>query len=169
MIKVYEENGTYDIDVYANEKEEERNNSIMGLTIDTKRHMYYVVLPEKSEKNEYKEIMSTFFKMNMLSRRQIHKILKILKNPEYEKFILKSLKMNMLRKMYLSEIAKDPRNVSLSGETKVYEKEILKNIFRSQGIIPVTYAERDQIASDLEDIKAYNLGIKSENDIFRMR
>ena len=139
MIKVYEENGTYDIDVYANEDEEERNSSIMGLTVDTKRHMYYVVLPEESEKNVYKKFISTFFKMNMLS------------------------------KMYLSKIAKDPKNVSLSGETKVYEKEILKNIFRSQGIIPVTYAERDQIASDLEDIKAYNLGIKSENDMIRMR
>ena len=49
------------------------------------------------------------------------------------------------------------------------EKEILKNIFRSQGIVPVTYAERYQIDSDLEDIKAYNLGIKSENDMLRMR
>ena len=77
--------------------------------------------------------------------------------------------MDMLNKKYISKIAKDPKNVSLSGETKVYEKEILKNIFRSQGIIPVTYAERDQIASDLEDIKAYNLGIKSENDMLRMR
>ena len=139
MIRVYEENGTYDIDVYANEEEEKKNNSVMGLTVDTKRHMYYVVLPEESEKNVYKKFISTFFKMNMLS------------------------------KMYLSKIAKDPKNVSLSGETKAYEKEILKNIFRSQGIIPVTYAERDQIASDLEDIKAYNLGIKSENDMIRMR
>jgi hypothetical protein len=139
MIKVYEENGTYDIDVYANEKEEERNNSIMGLTIDTKRHMYYVVLPEESFRSES------------------------------EKVIVDSIKMDILKKNYISEIAKDPKNVSLSGETKVYEKEILKNIFILQGIVPVTYAERDQIASDLEDIKAYNLGIKSENDIFRMR
>ena len=139
MIRVYEENGTYDIDVYANEEEEKKNNSVMGLTVDTKRHMYYVVLPEESEKNVYKKFISTFFKMNMLS------------------------------KMYLSKIAKDPKNVSLSGETKVYEKEILKNIFRSQGIIPVTYAERDQIASDLEDIKAYNLGMKPENNMPRKR
>ena len=50
-----------------------------------------------------------------------------------------------------------------------FQKEILKNIFRSQGIVPVTYAERYQIDSDLEDIKAYNLGIKSENDMLRMR
>ena len=134
MIKVYEENGTYDIDVYANEKEEERNNSIMGLTIDTKRHMYYVILPEESFRSEP------------------------------EKVIVDSIKMDILKKNY-----KDPKNVSLSGETKVYEKEILKNIFRSQGIVPVTYAERYQIDSDLEDIKAYNLGIKSENDMFRMR
>lgn len=139
MIKVYEENGTYDIDVYANEKEEERNNSIMGLTIDTKRHMYYVVLPEESFRSEP------------------------------EKVIVDSIKLDILKKNYISEIAKDPRNVSLSGETKVYEKEILKNIFRSQGIVPVTYAERYQIDSDLEDIKAYNLGIKSENDMIRMR
>ena len=139
MIKVYEENGTYDIDVYANEKEEERNNSIMGLTIDTKRHMYYVVLPEESFRSET------------------------------EKVIVDSIKLDILKKNYISEIAKDPKNVSLSGETKVYEKEILKNIFRSQGIVPVTYAERYQIDSDLEDIKAYNLGIKSENDMLRMR
>ena len=139
MIKVYEENGTYDIDVYANEKEEERNNSIMGLTIDTKRHMYYVISPEESFRSEP------------------------------EKVIVDSIKMDILKKNYISEIAKDPKNVSLSGETKVYEKEILKNIFRSQGIVPVTYAERYQIDSDLEDIKAYNLGIKSENDMFRMR
>lgn len=139
MIKVYEENGTYDIDVYANEKEEERNNSIMGLTIDTKRHMYYVILPEESFRSEPEEV------------------------------IVDSIKMDILKKNYISEIAKDPKNVSLSGETKVYEKEILKNIFRSQGIVPVTYAERYQIDSDLEDIKAYNLGIKSENDMFRMR
>ena len=138
MIKVYEENGTYDIDVYANEKEEERNNSIMGLTIDTKRHMYYV-LPEESFSSEP------------------------------EKVIVDSIKLDILKKNYISEIAKDPKNVSLSGETKVYEKEILKNIFRSQGIVPVTYAERYQIDSDLEDIKAYNLGIKSENDMLRMR
>lgn len=139
MIKVYEENGTYDIDVYANEEEEGRNNSIMGLTVDTKRHMYYVVLPKEPSRNEH------------------------------EKFISDFLKMDMLNKKYISKIAKDPKNVSLSGETKVYEKEILKNIFRSQGIIPVTYAERDQIVNDLEDIKAYNLGIKSENDMLRMR
>lgn len=139
MIKVYEENGTYDIDVYANEKEEERNNSIMGLTIDTKRHMYYVVLPEESFRSEL------------------------------EKVIVDSIKLDILKKNYISEIAKDPKNVSLSGETKVYEKEILKNIFRFQGIVPVTYAERYQIDSDLEDIKAYNLGIKSENDMLRMR
>ena len=90
MIKVYEENGTYDIDVYANEKEEERNNSIMGLTIDTKRHMYYVVLPEESFRSEP------------------------------EKVIVDSIKLDILKKNYISEIAKDPRNVSLSGETKVY-------------------------------------------------
>ena len=138
MIKVYEENGTYDIDVYANEEEEGRNNSIMGLTVDTKRHMYYV-LPKEPSKNEH------------------------------EKFISDSLKMDMLNKKYISKIAKDPKNVSLSGETKVYEKEILKNIFKAQGIIPVTYAERDQIVNDLEDIKAYNLGIKSENDMLRIR
>ena len=137
MIKVYEENGTYDIDVYANE--EERNSSIMGLTVDTKRHMYYVVLPKEPSRNEH------------------------------EKFISDFLKMDMLNKKYISKIAKDPKNVSLSGETKVYEKEILKNIFKAQGIIPVTYAERDQIVNDLEDIKAYNLGIKSENDMLRMR
>ena len=139
MIKVYEENGTYDIDVYANEEEEERNSSIMGLTVDTKRHMYYVVLPKEPSRNEH------------------------------EKFISDFLKMDMLNKKYISKIAKDPKNVLLSGETKVYEKEILKNIFRSHEIIPVTYTERDQITSDLEDIKAYNLGIKSENDMFRMR
>ena len=139
MIKVYEENGTYDIDVYENEEEEGRNNSIMGLTVDTKRHMYYVVLPQEQSRSEQ------------------------------EKVIVDSIKMDMLKKNYISKIAKDPKNVSLSGETKVYEKEILKNIFKSQGIVPVTYAERDLIASDLEDIKAYNLGIKSENDIFRMR
>ena len=101
--------------------------------------MYYVVLPKEPSRNEH------------------------------EKFISDFLKMDMLNKKYISKIAKDPKNVSLSGETKVYEKEILKNIFILQGIVPVTYAERDQIASDLEDIKAYNLGIKSENDIFRMR
>lgn len=139
MIKVYEENGTYDIDVYANEEEEERNSSIMGLTVDTKRYMYYVVLPKEPSRNEH------------------------------EKFISDFLKMDMLNKKYISKIAKDPKNVSLSGETKVHEKEILKNIFKAQGIIPVTYAERDQIVNDLEDIKAYNLGIKSENDMLRMR
>ena len=101
--------------------------------------MYYVVLPKEPSRNEH------------------------------EKFISDFLKMDMLNKKYISKIAKDPKNVSLSGETKVYEKEILKNIFKAQGIIPVTYAERDQIASDLEDIKAYNLGIKSENDMLRMR
>ena len=139
MIRVYEENGTYDIDVYANEEEEERNNSIMGLTVDTKRHIYYVVLPEESEKNEYKKFISTFFKMNMLS------------------------------KMYLSKIAKNPKNISLSGETKAYEKDILNNIFQIQGIIPVTFAEKDLNDDNLEDIKSYNLGMKTENDMPRKR
>lgn len=139
MIKVYEENGTYDIDVYANEEEEKKNNSIMGLTVDTKRHMYYVVLPEESEKNEYKKFISTFFKMNMLS------------------------------KMYLSKIAKNPKNISLSGETKAYEKDILNNIFQIQGIIPVTFAEKDLNDDNLEDIKSYNLGMKTENDMSRKR
>lgn len=139
MIKVYEENGTYDIDVYANEEEEKKNNSIMGLTVDTKRHMYYVVLPEESEKNEYKKFISTFFKMNMLS------------------------------KMYLSKIAKNPKNISLSGETKAYEKDILNNIFQIQGIIPVTFAEKDLNDDNLEDIKSYNLGMKTENDMPRKR
>ncbi len=139
MIKVYEENGTYDIDVYANEEEEKKNNSIMGLTVDTKRHMYYVVLPEESEKNEYKKFISTFFKMNMLS------------------------------KMYLSKIAKNPKNISLSGETKAYEKDILNNIFQIQGIIPVTFAEKDLNDDNLEDIKSYILGMKTENDMPRKR
>lgn len=130
MIKVYEENGTYDIDVYANEKEEERNNSIMGLTVDTKRHMYYIVLPEEPFRSEP------------------------------ERVIVDSIKMDILKKNYISKIAKDPKSVSLSGETKVFEKEILKNIFILQGIVPVTYAKKDQTASDFEDIKAYNLGIK---------
>ena len=139
MIKVYEENGTYDIDVYANEEEEKKNNSIMGLTVDTKRHMYYVVLPEESEKKEYKKFISTFFKMNMLS------------------------------KMYLSKIAKNPKNISLSSETKAYEKDILNNIFQIQGIIPVTFAEKDLNDDNLEDIKSYNLGMKTENDMPRKR
>ena len=139
MIRVYEENGTYDIDVYANEEEEKKNNSVMGLTVDTKRHMYYVVLPEESEKNVYKKFISTFFKMNMLS------------------------------KMYLSKIAKDPKNVSLSGETKAYEKDILNNLFQIQGIIPVTYSEKDLNDDNLGDIKAYNLGMKPENNMPRKR
>lgn len=130
MIKVYEENGTYDIDVYANEKEEERNNSIMGLTVDTKRHMYYVVLPEEPFRSEP------------------------------ERVIVDSIKMDILKKNYISKIAKDPKSVSLSGETKVFEKEILKGIFISQGIVPSAYDERDQIAGDFEDMKSYNLGIK---------
>ena len=139
MIRVYEENGTYDIDVYANEEEEKKNNSVMGLTVDTKRHMYYVVLPEESEKNVYKKFISTFFKMNMLS------------------------------KMYLSKIAKDPKNVSLSGETKAYEKDILNNLFQIQGIIPVTYAEKDLNDDNLGDRKAYNVGMKPENNMPRKR
>ena len=139
MIRVYEENGTYDIDVYANEEEEKKNNSVMGLTVDTKGHMYYVVLPGESEKNVYKKFISTFFKMNMLS------------------------------KMYLSKIAKDPKNVSLSGETKAYEKDILNNLFQIQGIIPVTYAEKDLNDDNLGDIKAYNLGMKPENNMPRKR
>ena len=139
MLRVYEENGTYDIDVYANEEEEKKNNSVMGLTVDTKRHMYYVVLPEESEKNVYKKFIWTFFKMNMLS------------------------------KMYLSKIAKDPKNVSLSGETKAYEKDILNNLFQIQGIIPVTYAEKDLNDDNLGDIKAYNLGMKPENNMPRKR
>ena len=57
----------------------------------------------------------------------------------------------------------------MAGETKVYEKEILKKIFKEQGVIPETYTERDMINQDLADIKAYNLGIKSENDMFRLR
>ena len=139
MIRVYEENGTYDIDVYANEEEEKKNNSVMGLTVDTKRNMYYVLLPEESEKNVYKKFISTFFKMNMLS------------------------------KMYLSKIAKDPKNISLSGETKAYEKDILNNLFQIQGIIPVTYAEKDLNDDNLGDIKAYNLGMKPENNMPRKR
>lgn len=139
MIKVYEENGTYDIDVYANEEEEERNSSIMGLTVDTKRHMYYVVLPKEPSRNEH------------------------------EKFISDFLKMDMLNKKYISKIAKDPKNVSLSGETKAYEKDILNNLFQIQGIIPVTYAEKDLNDDNLGDIKAYNLGMKPENNMPRKR
>ena len=95
MIKVYEENGIYDIDIYANEDEQEKNNSIMGLTVDTKRHMYYVILPEDLSKNEH------------------------------EKFILNFIKMDVLNKKYISKIARNPKELSMAGETKVYEKEIL--------------------------------------------
>lgn len=77
--------------------------------------------------------------------------------------------MNMLSKMYLSKIAKDPKNVSLSGETKAYEKDILNNLFQIQGIIPVTYAEKDLNDDNLGDIKAYNLGMKPENNMPRKR
>ena len=139
MIRVYEENGTYDIDVYANEEEEKKNNSVMGLTVDTKRHMYYVVLPKEPSKNEHEKFISVF------------------------------LKMDMLNKKYISKIAKDPKNVSLSGETKVYEKDILNNLFQIQGIIPVTYAEKDLNDDNLGDIKAYNLGMKPENNMPRKR
>lgn len=139
MIKVYEENGIYDIDIYANEDEQEKNNSIMGLTVDTKRHMYYVILPEDLSKNEH------------------------------EKFILNFIKMDVLNKKYISKIARNPKELSMAGETKVYEKEILKKIFKEQGVIPETYTERNMINQDLADIKAYNLGIKSENDMFRLR
>lgn len=139
MIKVYEENGIYDIEIYANEDEQEKNNSIMGLTVDTKRHMYYVILPEDLSKNEH------------------------------EKFILNFIKMDVLNKKYISKIARNPKELSMAGETKVYEKEILKKIFKEQGVIPETYTERDMINQDLADIKAYNLGIKSENDMFRLR
>ena len=59
MIRVYEENGTYDIDVYANEEEEKKNNSVMGLTVDTKRHMYYL----KNQKKTYiKNLYQHFLK-----------------------------------------------------------------------------------------------------------
>lgn len=60
MIRVYEENGTYDIDVYANEEEEKKNNSVMGLTVDTKRHMYYVYYL-KNQKKTYIKIYINIF------------------------------------------------------------------------------------------------------------
>ena len=139
MIRVYEDKGTYDIDLFENEIEEKKDNARISITVDTKRHMYYVVLP--NEKN----------------------------NNEYVKLINDTLSRDYISRLFLSNIAKNPKNLTMSGETKTYEKDILKRIFNELDIIPITYKEKEMIDQDLEDIKSYNLGLKSENDMFRMR
>lgn len=142
MIKVFYENGTYDIDVYENEEKLENQDSIMGLTVDTKNHMYYVDLPKGNTGNEFADAISN------------------------------KVKMCILNKNFISRIAKnksDSKNLSICGETKAYDKEILNKIFEEKGIIPITYRERNMISEDLEDIKNYNLELISEDQIFKYR
>ena len=94
----------YEIIIHANMSDVKLEDNLINITVDTKKHMYYIALPNQKRKNESVKVIKDVINRDLFS-----------------KFILK-------------KISKDPSKLVKSGKTKTYEKDILREIFNELGI-----------------------------------
>jgi hypothetical protein len=135
-IKIREENGTYDIDVY---KDENYIIPVGGLTIDSKRNQYYVVLPSDYLANYGVNVEACEDEI-----------------PE------------IVNNLFVERIAKVAYKNAKNGETKPYVRDLIGNIIKENPNIDYcTYKEQEIIDTAIDDIKSYNKGLISEDRILR--
>ena len=110
-------------------------DNLINITVDTKKHMYYIALPNEKRKNESVKVIKDVINRDLFS-----------------KFIL-------------NRISKDPSKLGMSGKTKTYEKDILREIFNELGIDII--CQKDNVLE--KDVKIYNFRMNPERDIFNKR
>ena len=110
-------------------------DNLINITVDTKKHMYYIALPNQKRKNESVKVIKDVINRDLFS-----------------KFIL-------------NKISKDPSKLGMSGKTKTYEKDILREIFNELGIDII--CQKDNVLE--KDVKIYNFRMNPELDIFNKR
>lgn len=135
MINVQKNKDIYEIIIHANMSDVKLEDNLINITVDTKKHMYYIALPNQKRKNESVKVIKDVINRDLFS-----------------KFILK-------------KISKDPSKLVMSGKTKTYEKDILREIFNELGIDII--CQKDNVLE--KDVKIYNFRMNPELDIFNKR
>ena len=135
MINVQKNKDIYEIIIHANMSDVKLEDNLINITVDTKKHMYYIALPNQKRKNESVKVIKDVINRDLFS-----------------KFILK-------------KISKDPSKLVMSGKTKTYEKDILREIFNELGIDII--CQKDTVLE--KDVKIYNFRMNPELDIFNKR
>lgn len=135
MINVQKNKDIYEIIIHADMSDVKLEDNLINITVDTKKHMYYIALPNQKRKNESVKVIKDIINRDLFS-----------------KFIL-------------NKISKDPSKLGMSGKTKTYEKDILREIFNELGIDII--CQKDNVLE--KDVKIYNFRMNPELDIFNKR
>lgn len=135
MINVQKNKDIYEIVIHANMSDVKLEDNLINITVDTKKHMYYIALPNEKRKNESVKIIKDVINRDLFS------------------------------KLLLNRISKDPSKSGMSGKTKTYEKDILREIFNELGIDII--CQKDNVLEN--DVKIYNFRMNPELDIFNKR
>lgn len=104
MINVQKNKDIYEIVIHANMSDVKLEDNLINITVDTKKHMYYIALPNEKRKNESVKVIKDVINRDLFS------------------------------KLILNRISKDPSKLGMSGKTKTHEKDILREIFNELGI-----------------------------------
>ena len=135
MIRVQKNKDIYEIVIHADISNAKLGDNLINITVDTKRHMYYITLSNEKRKNESVKAIK-----NLINR-------------------------DLFSKLILNRISKDPSKIGMSGKTKTYEKDILREIFNELGIDII--CQNDNVLEN--DVKIYNFRMNPELDIFNKR
>lgn len=135
MIRVQKNKDIYEIVIHADISNAKLGDNLINITVDTKRHMYYITLPNEKRKNESVKVIKDLINRDLFS------------------------------KLILNRISKDPSKIGMSGKTKTYEKDILREIFNELGIDII--CQNDNVLEN--DVKIYNFKMNPELDIFKKR
>ena len=135
MIGVQKNKDIYEIVIHADISNAKLGDNLINITVDTKRHMYYITLPNEKRKNESVKVIKDLINRDLFS------------------------------KLILNRISKDPSKIGMSGKTKTYEKDILREIFNELGIDII--CQNDNVLEN--DVKIYNFKMNPELDIFKKR
>lgn len=128
MIRVQKNKDIYEIVIHADISNEKLGDNLINITVDTKRHMYYITLPNEKRKNESVKVIKDLINRDLFS------------------------------KLILNRISKDPSKIGMSGKTKTYEKDILREIFNELGIDII--CQNDNVLEN--DVKIYNFKMNPE-------
>lgn len=135
MIRVQKNKDIYEIVIHADISNAKLGDNLINITVDTKRHMYYITMPNEKRKNESVKVIKDLINRDLFS------------------------------KLILNRISKDPSKIGMSGKTKTYEKDILREIFNELGIDII--CQNDNVLEN--DVKIYNFRMNPELDIFNKR
>ena len=68
MINVQKNKDIYEIVIHANMSDVKLEDNLINITVDTKKHMYYIALPNEKRKNESVKVIKDVINRDLFSK-----------------------------------------------------------------------------------------------------